>query len=305
MKRRTAKSIGGVLDIVTEARDRWKMKDDQELWFRGEDAKHLSSTLQPKLYRHLSADVEVVSKNILREEYYLHSEFARCGTQLYGDNEADDWDWYFLMQHHGAPTRLLDWSDGALMGLHFAVTGDQQNSKGAFLYVVDPFQLSDDVGDLPEMKAVASAWKAYRRHRKRLDKSWPRAWDEIYVPGMHSLSDPRRKFSTSADTMKQPKPELPHAPLVLEFPHITRRVAAQRSRFMVYGRDKNWLTRWATKESSPIWRIFIPRAQLKTIRTQLRDGGVTESVIFPDLDGLGRELNQLWNTLSRHRSLSK
>jgi hypothetical protein len=30
------------------------------------------------------------------------------------------------------------------------------------------------------------------------------------------------------------------------------------------------------------------------IRDELRVYGVTEAVIFPDLDGLGRELNQLW-----------
>jgi hypothetical protein len=62
------KSISEVLNIVGETRDRWKMKEDQELWFRGEDAKHLNSTLQPKLYRHLSADLEVISKNIRSEE---------------------------------------------------------------------------------------------------------------------------------------------------------------------------------------------------------------------------------------------
>jgi len=33
------------------------------------------------------------------------------------------WEWYFLMQHYGAPTRLLDWSDGALVlvALYFAL----------------------------------------------------------------------------------------------------------------------------------------------------------------------------------------
>ena len=31
-----------------------------------------------------------------------------------------------------------------------------------------------------------------------------------------------------------------------------------------------------------------------SIKQQLREAGITESVIFPDLDGLGREMDQLW-----------
>jgi hypothetical protein len=30
------------------------------------------------------------------------------------------------------------------------------------------------------------------------------------------------------------------------------------------------------------------------MRIELRECGVTESVIFPDLDGLGREIKQVW-----------
>jgi len=33
---------------------------------------------------------------------------------------------------------------------------------------------------------------------------------------------------------------------------------------------------------------------MNDIRYELRDAGVTESVIFPDLDGLGREIQQRW-----------
>jgi hypothetical protein len=311
VKRKTAKSIGDVLALVGEARAEWKLKDDEEMWFRGEDAKHQQSTLQPKLYRHLPADVELVSKNILREENYLSEEFSRCGAQLYEHDQVEDWDWYFLMQHHGAPTRLLDWSDGALMGVHFAVSGDQNSTKGAVIYVIDPFRLSDDIDDLPATKVIAKAWHDYRRMRRRRDKSWPRSWDEIYIPGMHSLNTRATKSRKTAESTKgatKPKPvrpDLPDAPLVLEFPQITRRVAAQRSRFMVYGRDKNWLTRWSKRPDSRIWRIFIPKSGIPGIRAQLRDAGVTESVIFPDLDGLGRELDQLWDSLKKRRSLRK
>jgi hypothetical protein len=31
------------------------------------------------------------------------------------------------------------------------------------------------------------------------------------------------------------------------------------------------------------------------MRQELRGCGVTESVIYPDLDGLGREMRQLWD----------
>jgi hypothetical protein len=40
--------------------------------------------------------------------------------------------------------------------------------------------------------------------------------------------------------------------------------------------------------------ITIEAASVTGLRTELRDSGVTESVIFPDLDGSGREINQVW-----------
>jgi hypothetical protein len=39
----------------------------------------------------------------------------------------------------------------------------------------------------------------------------------------------------------------------------------------------------------PVMKSWQPR--------ELRDSGVTESVIYPDLDGLGREMKQLWEEL--------
>jgi len=40
--------------------------------------------------------------------------------------------------------------------------------------------------------------------------------------------------------------------------------------------------------------IVIPGKYRSQMRQELRDCGITESVIYPDLDGLGREMKQLW-----------
>jgi len=111
-------------------------------------------------------------------------------------------------------------------------------------------------------------------HKSREDE-----WEYTYLP------------SDEDDLKELP---IPLVPLLLDFPHITRRVAAQRSRFIVFGTDPTWLSEHLASTDSQIKTITIEGASASNLRMELRDSGVTESVIFPDLDGLGREINQVW-----------
>jgi hypothetical protein len=289
MQKISAHSVSDVMRIVTAARREWHLPEDEELWFRGEDQKYESTTLQPKLYRHLPHTVRKASIALLRQERDFFDEFARRGLEIYG-READAWDWYFLMQHHSAPTRLLDWTDGGLTALHFANRGDLSKTEGGFVYVLDPFQLVDV---LPSSKRIRSGWNSYRHYRKKKGRSSPGPWDKVYLPGHSALSKGSHK------------PPLPAEPMVLEFPQMTRRISAQHSRLIVMGTDRHWLRKWARRSDARIKRIEIPKTRMPAIRIQLRDAGVSESVIFPDLDGLGRELAQLWDQIKIKKRFNK
>jgi hypothetical protein len=283
MKTRQARNLGEFVNVVWRIRRDWKLRKDVELWFRAEDLRHSKTKLRPKLYRpRKSGKIKSVDA-LLRIEDDLYEEFERCARQLCDLRPESDWDfeWYFLMQHHGATTRLLDWSDGALIALHFAVRDKAQRPKsGSVIYIVDPEWLLEILDADLDKKRAKENWKEYRRdHPEETSDLSDERWEYAYLP------DP--------DDHHKHLP-VPDVPVLWDAPHVSRRIAAQRSRFMIFGRDYEWLTNLAETKDACICAITIPRGSINRIKQELRDAGVSESVLYPDLDGLGREIAQAW-----------
>ena len=278
-------SIGHFLETIAFVSENWKRSSDEELWFRAEDESHYPTRLQPGLYRPRQGIGPRKSvQELLSLEYDLYEEFGRCAAQLSPSDAAaidEEWDSYFLMQHHGVPTRLLDWTDGALICLHFAIRRKPLvPTTDSFVYVLDPYWLIDLLDSHLDRARAMGRWKKYCRKRTLKDRD-ENDWDRLYLP--FGPDDPGR-----------PLENMPEIPLLWDSPHLTRRIAAQRSRFLIFGTDREFLTTVEGHPESRLDSIRIDKSVIPRIRQELRAAGITESVVYPDLDGLGRELKQQW-----------
>ncbi|TFE67120.1 FRG domain-containing protein [Methylacidiphilum caldifontis] len=278
-------NISEFLERIRNIRKKWEVKDHEELWFRGEQEKY-DTFLVPKIYRGLNIK-EKPDQDFFLKEYDLYDEFQRlCDKFIKGEisEENYDWDSYILMQNHNAPTRLLDWTDGALIAVHFAIRDKLTNtneSKNPIIYILNPDNdvLREKTDESKEIEKVKEDWKQFVQKQKGrgLNDEW---WEEAYIP---------------FDEEDLEEIDIPYPPLLLRSPHITSRLGSQRSRMIFFGKDPWWFQE--NGDESFLQEIEIDWGSCKQIMIELRDCGITESVIFPDLDGLGKEMDQFWKVL--------
>ena len=62
----------------------------------------------------------------------------------------NNWEWLFLAQHHGLPTRLLDWTTSPLVALRFALMSDKDADFAVYALNISQAKLPSEM--------VASMW---------------------------------------------------------------------------------------------------------------------------------------------------
>ena len=109
--------------------------------------------------------------------------------------------WYFLMQHYGAPTRLLDWTDGALLALYFAIR-ELTRPRPAAVWVLHPAWLNClTFGDESYISGVTlSDWKETNpwfpsAFEQDLHPSFPLAVDPPHVARRVAVNEAASRFT--------------------------------------------------------------------------------------------------------------
>ncbi len=139
----TITTLHQYIEFISEEKDKEeRTQNKSDFLFRGQNK---DWDLIPKLVRlNLKGELKNIEKLILEE-------FERSSIPLAQLQPKNEWDLIALAQHHGLPTRLLDWTYSAIVALWFAVneTAPEEESKSfgvvwLFKTKVEDFEINDE-----------------------------------------------------------------------------------------------------------------------------------------------------------------
>jgi hypothetical protein len=250
----------------------------QDLLFQGAWNEQLGRFRSPWVFRGQSDAVWPVETGLMklagadpRIERHLLRNFVKYATERVVERDSV-WHWLSLAQHHGLPTRLLDWTYSPLVGMHFATWRPECAGLDGAVYAVN---LEAASALLPE----------------RLRQALAREGANSFTTSM--LADVARSLEEFDGMSAEP------FLLFFEPPSLTERIVNQYALFSVMSSPVTGLDAWFATHPSLSRKVVIPTALKDEVRDKLDQCNVTERVLFPGLDGLSRWLRRHYQQRGR------
>jgi hypothetical protein len=177
------------------------------------------------------------------------------------------WNWLAVAQHHGLPTRLLDWTYSPYVAMHFATENVSDSGLDGVIWCVDYVQTNQM---LPDML-------------KRILKE-----EGSFVFTAEMLE---RAASTLADFGRLSKQTFV---AFFEPPSLDERIVIQFALFSLVSDYKLSLDAWLANYPHVYRKVVIPSSLKWEVRDKLDQANITERVLSPGLDGLSRWLRRYY-----------
>jgi hypothetical protein len=227
------------------------------------------STLKTSLMR-LGGSFAQLEHHLLRNfRKYAHLEAIEAVPQPFDSA----WHWLALAQHHGLPTRMLDWSYSPFVAMHFATAALEQQDRDGLIWCVH---------------YVKSRELLPRHLRLILEDEGANVFTaEMLSRGASSL--------TEFDALARDAGELQDFVVFFEPPSLDARIVNQFALFSLMSSPSLALDEWLKDHPDLLRKIIIP-AELKwEVRDKLDQANITERVLFPGLDGLSSWLRRQYS----------
>lgn len=259
--------------------------------FRGMEDREYK--LLPNVYREVEKQVD--ESTIINSKYLSFSnemgilrnfiqDASAFVPQLDTQNKVR---WAELAQHHGVPTRFLDWTENPLVALYFACESNKNSD--------------------------AVVWVLHKRNYLH----YVNQYDENRFKGKNQYAtneDAIRDLLTVSSDDVERYSQLWKLPLIYTPYYFDHRMSAQASWFMVWGTEKKALEDMiddsyfmkyeppidgirsfgVPQEERFIYRFFIHQSGKQMLMRQLDRIGIHAKTLFPGLDGIGKRIERIY-----------
>lgn len=255
------KTITKMSDLMNLHEELYK-EGAQWIW-RGEKRDKPDWKLRPSVFR---------DERNHEWEYHAGHYFKQNAPGVHANCPTTDAEWLFLMQHHGLPTRLLDWSASMLTAAFFAVEETATSfEEDGVIWALQP-----------------GLWNKFEMGE---------TFRITYLPGlMEYTEDLPQKIIAQAFTRED---LAPRGILAIHDIAVSVRSVTQRSIFTLHSDP----TPLEERTSELLVKLVIPSSSKKTIEISLANLGVSRFSLFQDLDGLSASLTSESDRIKEFRRL--
>ena len=175
------------------------------------------------------------------------------------------WNWLAVAQHHGLPTRLLDWTYSPYAGLHFATANLQHFDRDGVIWCVHYVRTNEFLP--PQLKSLIVE-----------------EGSNVFTAEMLS------EVCTSLYEFDQ----LQKKPFLAWFepPSLDERIVNQHALFSLMSSPTSLMDDWLEDHPEYFYKIIIPKEIKWEIRDKLDQANITERLLFPGLAGLSTWLKR-------------
>ncbi|MBV9471176.1 MAG: FRG domain-containing protein [Abitibacteriaceae bacterium] len=230
----------------------------------------------PYAYRGMTEDYADLTTSLMRiGGPYAQLEAAILRNFRKYAEEADmfmesEWLWLAMAQHHGLPTRLLDWTYSPYVALHFATDNTEHSRKDGVIWCLD-----------------------YQKVRELLPRKLR------HLVGIESFKFTVNLLEASIKNLQElAQIEKEHGePFVmfLEPPSLDKRIVNQYALFSMMSNAEERLDTWLEQHPDIYHKIIIPAHLKWEIRDNLDQANINERMLFPGLDGLSAWLKRYYS----------